>query len=89
MASMEELQMRIEVQDAVLGMAMNLMGQNNVPPHIIQDALVKAESRIAEYVTVEMVNSVMDEHVYAPEQSEQPMGAPMYEPPTVEGEVIE
>ena len=61
MATMDELQMRVEVQDAIVGMAMNLMGQNNVPPHMVMDGLIKAEARVSEYVMIEMVNASVEQ----------------------------
>lgn len=81
MANYDELQLRVEVQDAIVGYAMNLMGQNNVPAHLVHDALVKAEARVAEYVTVEMLNAYIDK------QKSAEISAPTVQ--EVEGEVIE
>lgn len=89
MATMDELQMRIEVQDAVVGMAMNLMGQNNVPPHLVMDALVKAEARVSEYVMVEMVNAAMEHtHEHVEDEAARQVESMRHPVQEAEGEVI-
>ncbi len=83
MATIDDLQMRVEVQDVVEGWVIDMMSQNKIPPHVMEDALAHAQARLAKFVMVEMVNAAM-EHAH---EHKVPEGESEATP--VEGEVIE
>lgn len=66
---MNELQLRIQVQGAVQQYAEQLLYQNGVPAHIIEDAFSKALGYIKEKSMQEFLNAAMAPSV--PEEEEE------------------
>ena len=63
---MNELQMRIQVQGAVQQYAEQLLYQNGVPAHLVEDAFSKAlaylrEKSMQEFLEAAMTPSVLEE----------------------------
>lgn len=68
---MNELQLRIQVQGAVQQYAEQLLYQNGVPAHIIEDAFSKALGYIKEKSLQEFLNAAMAPSVSKDEEEEQ------------------
>lgn len=70
MSTAHDLQLRIEVQDVMANWVMNLMNQNGVEPHVIEDALNKTLAMIREYVNMELLRAFIDEGQHDHEHQE-------------------
>lgn len=68
---MNELQLRIQVQGAVQQYAEQLLYQNGVPAHIIEDAFSKTLGYIREKSMQEFLNAAMAPSVSEEEEEEQ------------------
>lgn len=68
---MNELQLRIQVQGAVQQYAEQLLYQNGVPAHIIEDAFSKALGYVREKSMQEFLNAAMAPSVSEEEEEEQ------------------
>ena len=68
---MNELQLRIQVQGAVQQYAEQLLYQNGVPAHIIEDAFSKVLGYVKEKSLQEFLNTAMTPSVSKDEEEEQ------------------
>lgn len=68
---MNELQLRIQVQGAVQQYVEQLLYQNGVPAHIIEDAFFKTLGYIREKSMQEFLNAAMAPSVSEEEEEEQ------------------
>lgn len=68
---MNELQLRIQVQGAVQQYAEQLLYQNGVPAHIVEDAFSKTLGYIREKSMQEFLNAAMAPSVSEEEEEEQ------------------
>lgn len=68
---MNELQLRIQVQGAVQQYAEQLLYQNGVPAHIIEDAFSKVLGYVKEKSLQEFLNAAMTPSVSKDEEEEQ------------------
>lgn len=68
---MNELQLRIQVQGAVQQYAEQLLYQNGVPAHIVEDAFSKTLGYVREKSMQEFLNAAMAPSVSEEEEEEQ------------------
>lgn len=69
---MNELQLRLEVKGAVQNYVEQLLFQNGVPAHLIEDALIASLGYVREKTTLEFLQSALTQPV--PEEKEEANG---------------
>lgn len=69
---MNELQLRLEVKGAVQNYVEQLLFQNGVPAHLIEDALIASLGYVREKTTLEFLQSALTQPV--PEEKEEVNG---------------
>ena len=69
---MNELQLRLEVKGAVQNYVEQLLFQNGVPAHLIEDALIASLGYVREKTTLEFLQSALTQP--APEEKEEVNG---------------
>jgi hypothetical protein len=68
---MNEVQLRVNVQNAVTDYVMGVMRDNDVPAHMIEDALNFALLTVKPYVQAELAQSIHAQYAKASEQDAQ------------------
>ena len=58
---MNELQLRVSVQNTLAQIVADLMQSNHIPPHIMEDALNKVLLDIKESAYQELINAILRE----------------------------
>lgn len=72
--SLNDLQLRIELQGAVQQYAEQLLAQNGVPAHLVEDAFSKALGYLREKTTQEFLVAAMTPSVSETEEEEEKDG---------------
>lgn len=70
---MNELQLRLEVKGAVQNYVEQLLFQNGVPAHLLEEALTASLGYVREKATLEFLQSALNQPVVAPTEEKEEM----------------
>lgn len=70
---MNELQLRLEVKGAVQNYVEQLLFQNGVPAHLLEEALTASLGYVREKATLEFLQSALNQPVVTPTEEKEEM----------------